>query len=92
MGITPDQGVEAIRQKFTEKGGEAKVPLQGGHAPFKARLIDRGIEVSNLGTNKFLPWWCFRKRLNCSIVREGGRGEAMQWGHTWANLRYRLIR
>jgi len=54
------------------------IPLQkGGH--FRAKLVDGGVEVDNLGNQPFLPWCVFREAV-CVLIRNQGiakRGDAM---------------
>ena len=70
--------VSLIKQKFLSEGGQASIPFQrAGH--FKAKLVDGGIEVSNLGNQPFLPWSVFQEAV-CVLIRNGGtakRGNAM---------------
>jgi len=71
--------VELIRRKFDEIGSPADIPLLKGGS-FKARLMDEGVEVDNLGTQPFLNWAAFQEAV-CAMIRNGGRakrGDAMQ--------------
>jgi len=78
MKINVKNAAEIIRKKFITCGGTARVPLQrGGH--FSAKLVDGGVEVSNLGSQPFLPWCVFQEAV-CVLIRNKGiatRGDAM---------------
>ena len=67
-----------IKGKLSDHNGQAIIPLQrGGH--FIAILIERGIEVDNLGNQPFLPWCVFQEAV-CVMIRNQGiaiRGNAM---------------
>ena len=75
-----DMNVEKIvREKFRETGSPAKIPLLH-NGTFTATLVTGGVNVSNLGTQPFLPWTVFQEALSL-IVNNGGkaeRGDAMQ--------------
>ena len=65
--------VEIIRSKFIEEGLSVKIPLQRGRS-FGAILKDGGIEVTNLGTQPFLPWAVFTETIKL-LQENGGRAE-----------------
>lgn len=70
--------ISIIKKKFSENGGSARIPLQrGGH--FRAKLVDGGIEVDNLGKQSFLPWRVFQEAINLLMHKHGiaVRGNAM---------------
>ena len=65
--------VEIIRSKFVEEGKSVQIPLQRGRS-FHATLKDGGIEVTNLGTQPFLPWAVFTETIKL-LQENGGRAE-----------------
>jgi hypothetical protein len=70
----------AIRRQFTKHGNRAVIPLMTAKV-FIAVLVDGGIEVDNLRSEKFLSWQVFEEVL-LLLRREGGRvsrGNAMVW-------------
>lgn len=72
--------IELIRRKFDQTGSPTYIPLLKGY-PFKARLMDEGVEVDNLGNQPFLPWAAFQEAV-CVMIRNGGRanrGKAMKF-------------
>ena len=72
--------IESIKNKFEASGSQiASIPLQRGN-PFTASLNDKGIDVSNLDNQPFLPWAVFQEAI-CVLIRNGGeakRGNAMR--------------
>lgn len=71
--------LKKIRKKFSESTCPVEIPLLRGNRSFSAELVDGGIEVSNLGSQPFLPWEVFQEAL-CVLIRSGGRakrGDAM---------------
>ena len=70
--------IQIIKQKFERSGGEAEIhKMKGGY--FKAKLVEGGIEVDNLGNLPFLPWAVFQEAI-CLLIRNNGRaarGDAM---------------
>jgi hypothetical protein len=70
--------VTLIKKKFNHKGDVAIIPLQRG-GNFKARLVDGGIEVDNLGNQPFLPWRVFQEAIVILMQNKGSakRGDAM---------------
>jgi len=71
--------VQTIKDKFSQTGSSANVPLIKG-STFQAKLMDDGISVDNLGNQPFLPWAVFQEAI-CVMIRQGGsaiRGDAMQ--------------
>jgi hypothetical protein len=70
--------IPRIKGKFLGQGGQAIIPLQRrGH--FRAKLVEGGIEVDNLGNQPFLPWCVFQEAV-CVLIRNQGiakRGDAM---------------
>jgi hypothetical protein len=67
-----------IKQKFSEQGGPAIIPLQRG-GQFQVILVEGGVEVDNLGNQPFLPWCVFQEAV-CVLIRNQGsaiRGDAM---------------
>ena len=71
--------VELIRRKFHQIGSPTDIPLLK-RGSFKARLMDEGVEVDNLGAQPFLHWAAFQEAV-CAMIRNGGRairGNAMQ--------------
>ena len=67
-----------IREKLRRCGGIAFVPLQRG-SKFKVKLVDGGVDVSNLGNQPFLPWVVFQEAIYV-LIRNNGiaqRGNAM---------------
>ena len=70
--------IQMIKEKFITSGGEAEIPkMKGGY--FKAKLVEGGIEVDNLGSSPFLPWAVFQEAI-CLLIRNNGhaaRGDAM---------------
>ena len=71
-------GIQIIKQKLERTGGEADIPkLKGGY--FKAKIVEGGIEVDNLGNSPFLSWAVFQEAI-CLLIRNNGhatRGDAM---------------
>ena len=60
-------------------GNPTQIPLLRGSRSFEAKLSMRGIYVSNLGTQPFLPWITFTETVSL-LKRRGGRaarGNAM---------------
>jgi hypothetical protein len=64
---------DRIRARFEAHGGVVSIPLQKGD-PFMARLTPTGIEVSNLGTQPFLPWAVFEETVKLP-ESQGGRAK-----------------
>ena len=70
--------VPKIKQKFSEQGGQANIPLQKG-GNFHSKMVEGGIEVDNLGNQPYLPWCVFQEAV-CVLIRNQGsakRGDAM---------------
>ncbi|MCJ7435841.1 MAG: hypothetical protein MUO77_20365 [Anaerolineales bacterium] len=65
--------VAVIERKFHEAGSFVKIPLQKG-GMFTARLVDGGLEVTDLSSQPFLPWNVFEQTVDL-MVRKGGRAE-----------------
>lgn len=65
--------VEIIKRKFAQKGDSVQIPLQRGKS-FRAEIRKDGIEVSNLGTQLFLPWAVFEEAIKL-LQENGGRAE-----------------
>ena len=64
--------------KLSRLGNQAQIPLKR-EGTFSARLVRDGIEVSNLGTQGFLPWSVFEETISF-LEQQGGRamkGDAM---------------
>ena len=69
-----------IKQKFSDQGGQAIIPLQRGDN-FHAKIVEGGIEVDNLGNQPYLPWCVFQEAV-CVLIRNQGtaiRGDAMNF-------------
>jgi hypothetical protein len=70
--------VKIIKDKFEQCGRVADIPkVKGGY--FKAKIVEGGIEVDNLGNLAFLPWAVFQEAI-CLLIRNNGRaarGDAM---------------
>lgn len=67
-----------IKRRFAEIGSPATIPLQR-RGTFTATLVDRGVNVDNLGNLPLLPWATFDEAVRV-IIRNGGRalrGNAM---------------
>jgi len=78
--MAPGQTAEEIlRQKFASADNPAAIPLMKGGKTFYATLVAEGIEVSNLGAERVLPWHVFETTLQ--LLHENGgsalRGNAM---------------
>jgi hypothetical protein len=57
-----------------------KIPLLRGK-PFKAKLSEKGISVSNLGSTPFLPWDVFTETVDFLNTKGGkaAKGNAMNY-------------
>lgn len=72
--------VKIIKEKLEGCGGQASVALLCGNRNFQVRLVDNGVEVSNLRSYPFLPWEVFIKTIelldkNNGVVKKGnGKG------------------
>lgn len=79
-GIMNNAIVKIIKEKLEGCGGQASVPLLRGNRNFQVRLVDNGVEVSNLRSYPFLPWEVFIKTIelldkNNGVAKKGnGRG------------------
>jgi len=76
--INSSNVVIKIREKLLKHGGIVFVPLQRG-GRFKVKLVDGGVDVSNLGDQPFLPWIVFQEAIYV-LIRNNGiaqRGNAM---------------
>ena len=76
--INGKTAVDTIKQKFRGIDSIARIPLHSG-AVFKARFVDGGLEVDDLGNQPFLPWKVFEEAVDL-LARNGGhagRGDAM---------------
>ncbi len=79
MSVKMDPIEQAIRKRFAEVGSPAVIPLQR-KGTFRAKLVEEGVIVDNLGSLPLLPWAAFDEAVRV-IVRNGGRalrGNAMQ--------------
>lgn len=68
-----------IIRKFNESGETAIIPLMKSDDVFTASYYDEGIQVSNLGSQGFLPWEVFSEIIKL-LNRIGGKaikGDAM---------------
>ena len=60
-----------LTDKLIRLGNQAQIPLKR-EGTFSARLVRDGIEVSNLGTQGFLPWSVFEETISF-LEQQGGR-------------------
>lgn len=78
--MTVNEIVPIIKKNFMDLGGQTLIPLQKrGH--FRAKLVEEGIKVDNLGNQTFLPWCVFQEAV-CVLIRNGGtakRGDTMSY-------------
>ena len=75
----PSDVIVRISERFSRTGGSADIPLMKEGKSFKAQLRDDGVEVSNLGSQPFLPWQVFMETV-ALLERNGGtarKGDAM---------------
>ena len=76
--MTVNEVVPTIKEKLIDLGGQASIPLLR-RGSFRAKLVEGGIEVDNLGNQPFLPWCVFQEAV-CVLIRKQGiakRGDAM---------------
>jgi hypothetical protein len=64
---------DVIKRKLQDADSIVDISLQKGRM-LTARLVDPGIEVSDLGNQPFLPWKVFEEAVDL-MVRKGGRAE-----------------
>ena len=60
-----------LTDKLIRLGNQAQIPSKR-EGTFSARLVRDGIEVSNLGTQGFLPWSVFEETI-AFLEQQGGR-------------------
>lgn len=68
-----------IVRKLVELNGEAKIKLLRGEKYFEVRLLECGVEVSDLNKESFLEWKVFDKTIEL-LEQKGGmakKGDAM---------------
>ena len=76
--INGKTAVDTIKKKFHGIDSIVNIPLQRGGV-FKARFVEGGLEVDDLGNQPFLPWKVFEEAVDL-LARKGGRarrGDAM---------------
>src|SRR3990172_12716145 len=65
--------VDIIKRKLRDAGSIVNIPLQKGRM-LTVRLMEDGLEVTDLGNQPFLPWNVFEQTVDL-MVRKGGRAE-----------------
>lgn len=63
-----------IVEKLVELNGEAKIKLLRGEKYFEVKLLESGVEVSNLNKSSFLGWKVFEKTIEL-LEQKGGRAK-----------------
>lgn len=66
--------IERIRDKLSNNGGSAKVPLLRGNKHFNVILLEDGVLVDNLSKESFLPWKVFEKTIDL-LNNNNGRAQ-----------------
>lgn len=74
----PSVPVGIIKKKFAESGSPATVPKLKGEG-FEAEIVENGIKVSNLGSERFLAWKVFEEAVSLMRFQDGTakKGNAM---------------
>jgi len=71
--MNPQKAIKQIQSKFSGVGSTEQIPLMNGKSYFKATLKHDGVEVDNLGTQKFLPWKVFEETVRLLSTAPDGK-------------------
>ncbi|MGG3562122.1 hypothetical protein ABES03_11020 [Neobacillus rhizosphaerae] len=79
--MTEINALEKIKGEFLENNNSVDIPLIRGQKTFKAILNEKGISVSNLATQSFLPWEVFEETIRLLKEQNGCalKGDAMNY-------------
>lgn len=83
-GLSSEDIIRTIRNKFEEAGGKAAIPLlqpKGDKTTFDAECTNDGINVDNLGNQPFLSWSVFTETILLLKKNDGRatRGDAHKY-------------
>jgi hypothetical protein len=73
--------IDKIKEKLLENGNSTEISLFSGKKSFQATLTIKGISVSNLGNQPFLPWEVFEETIKLLKEKNGCalKGDAMNY-------------
>jgi hypothetical protein len=77
-GLSSEDIIRIIRNKFEEAGAKTVIPLlrpRGDKITFEAECIRDGINVDNLGNERFLPWSIFSETV---LLLRNNNGRAIR--------------
>lgn len=74
----PNFPISIIKKKFAELASPVKIPKLKGE-DFEAKVVENGITVSNLGSERFLDWRVFEEAVKLLRFHGGAaqKGNAM---------------